>query len=204
MAIDLFLNKTQPVEISFISLDQFDEIKFDACLEENHKVTVEATDFPIEGGANASDHKAKKPDSLRITAVISNTPIQFLAAFLNPTLPGGETPDVEGWRRLKEMSGGEELLTVVTTLETYEDMYISAMSAPRTAALGNTLEVTIDLKKMFTVASATVVAPVVKSGTGANKSDLGSKASKNASEGKKSFLRKHTGSLAERIGEFFR
>ena len=200
MAIDLLVNqlRRKPAKLSLITVDDLIEITFDASLEEVHDVKVDVTEHPVEKGAVISDHKKVRPPGLKITAVVSNTPIAIAATL---TVPGVGTRDVDAWKQLKEAAAADGLVTVVTSLETYEDMAITSLSVPRNAAKGNSLEVTIDLKKMFTVESASVVAPKTKSGTGSDKKALGKKAPKNAGdEQTKSFVRKNTGDLAERLG----
>ena len=159
-------------------------LQFDASLEEEHKVSVDITDHPIEDGAAISDHRIKRPIEFTLKAIITNTPPALGAFFRYSNVA---TRDVDTWTLLKEASQTTALLTVKTTLDTYENMVIKEMSVPRTAALGNSLEVTITFREIFTAESEEVVAPEEKKGTAKGKKKLGEGKGKGAS-GKKRTL----------------
>lgn len=192
-----FVKKAQKVRILFTGAPEPLEgvtlaggLEFDASVEEVHAITVDVTKHPLERGAVVSDHKIKKPAKLRITTVTTNTPILHLAAFRLAGIPGGATPDVHAWDTLERLAEGEELLTVTTSLKTYDNMVIRKSSVPRDAARGNTLEATIDLEEIFTVGLASVQAPEVSSGVpGASQLDQGKGAAAPAGvEQKRTFL----------------
>jgi hypothetical protein len=142
------LFKANAVELGSLTLD--------ASLSEDHASEVELTDNPVETGVNITDHKRKKPAQVTIVGVISNTPLEFLS-FLSGLNDRAET----AWQTLKDLQAGEELLTIVTTLQVYENMQIVSLSAPRNKDLGNTLEFTAVCREVFTADSETVEAPTV-------------------------------------------
>lgn len=139
------LFQANPVKIGSITLD--------ACTAEEHSSEVELTDHPVEKGADISDHRRPKPKTLKLTGIVSNTPLEYLS--LN------NKRAENAWDALNELQAGEELITVVTTLQNYDDMVITRISVPRDAARGNVIEVTIELRELIQVASETVAAPQV-------------------------------------------
>lgn len=129
-------------------------LTLDAAVSEEHSSEVAVTDHPVEQGIDISDNKRRLPRRLRIVGVVSNTPIELLGGGL-----AAGNRDLAAWEVLKALQAGAELITVVTTLETYEDMVIEKLSVPRDAARGNSLHVTIELRELRQVSSETVAAP---------------------------------------------
>lgn len=57
-------------------------VKFDAALTEAYTTEATPTKFPVEGGNNISDHIIREPVSLKISAIVSDTPLHDLRALL--------------------------------------------------------------------------------------------------------------------------
>ena len=167
-----------------LGLQVFSVLRFDASIEEEHKVSVDITDHPVEDGAAMSDHRVKRPIEFTLTAIVTNTPPALGAIFRYANVA---TRDVDTWEILNTIAQNKALLTVVTTLKTYENMVIKEMSAPRTAALGNSLEVTITFREAFVAESEEVVAPLEKENTPKAKKSAGNGVGKVAA-GKKRTL----------------
>ncbi len=167
-----------------LGLQVFSILQFDASIEEEHKASVDITDHPVEDGSTMSDHRLQKPREFTLTAIVTNTPPTLGAFFRYDNVA---TRDVDTWTLLNTLTKHKSLLTVKTTLDTYENMVIKDMSVPRTAALGNSLEVTITFREIFTAESEEVVAPEEKKGTAKGKKKLGEGKGKGAS-GKKRTL----------------
>ena len=132
-----------------LGLQVFSILQFDASIEEEHKASVDITDHPVEDGSTMSDHRLQKPREFTLTAIVTNTPPTLGAFFRYDNVA---TRDVDTWTLLNTLTKHKSLLTVKTTLDTYENMVIKDMSVPRTAALGNSLEVTITFREIFTEA----------------------------------------------------
>ncbi len=137
------LSRKRPVQVGSITLD--------VSLIEEHSVEIELTDHPVEKGADITDHKRRKPVALRLTGVISNTPLELLGGGLD----AGNRAEA-AWSTLETLQAGAELITVVTTLKTYENMQIVTMRAPRDVKRGNVLEVTLEFRELIQVESETV------------------------------------------------
>lgn len=133
----------------------FFAVECDASLTELHEAKVQITDHPIEDGADISDHVRVLPKRVRITGLKTNTPVVFLASLQT------DSDAAEQYHQdLITMLEAGLLVSVVTTLHTYDNMVIESISVPRDAAKGNVVEATIILREMFIVASE--VAPVTE------------------------------------------
>lgn len=142
MALELLFD-ISPAEIGSLTID--------ATLSEEHSSEAEVTDHPIEQGADVSDHKRVKPNQIRINGVVSNTPLAFL------NFNSGDRA-VDAWGQLLFLQHEQKLLTVVTTLNTFENMAIVSLTAPRDAKRGHMLEFTAVLREIFTAESQNVKA----------------------------------------------
>lgn len=128
-------------------------IEVDASLRELHTSDFQITEHPIETGGVVVDHKIKRPLEIEMVAFFSDNPIAILNLFGDP----GKSQNT--WAELQLIQRANLLVTVVTTLQTYESMQIVSLSAPRNAQLGNSLEVTVRLREVMLVDSEEVEAP---------------------------------------------
>ena len=83
MSVISILTRKQP---GFLAGDV--QIQFDATLEDHFQAEVKYTQFPLEVGANATDHGIILPRKWSITAAVSNNPISikptdFIGGFLS-------------------------------------------------------------------------------------------------------------------------
>jgi hypothetical protein len=138
-------------------------IVFDATLREVHTAAGTVTEHAVEKGGKVSDHFRPSQKRVSIEAVISNTPIKPV---------GGKTGEVRavnldvkdshvvapGVRLPNRRSQGAQVLQFSQQFD-YQDMVIVSLSAPREAASGSTITVTIDAVHIRFVETSTVDAP---------------------------------------------
>lgn len=141
-------------------------IEFDAAMIESHSYTASVTQYPVETGATISDHTSLDPISIRIEGVFSDTPIpsQLLLKAAKNWQSGGTPTFVLGgaatqWGLLVDLWEARAPLTVVTELEEYENMVITALSTARTAEAGKSLFVLCDMQQVVIVDSDTTLVP---------------------------------------------
>lgn len=97
----------------------------------------------------------------------------------------------EAWNYLKELQTLRQPFAIVTTLDRYENMVITSLSAPRTAEDGYSLKFTAQLKQIQIVSSSTVLIPAFKTESGgtenraSSKGKLGKQSAKEATEKQK-------------------
>jgi len=156
-------------------------LELDASLEEEHVSECDIPEHPLETGEPASDHIRKKPDVLRMTGMVSNTPIAGPEREeSDENALAGERSDGRAetaYKELIRLQEAGELFSVVTTLRVYDSMALASLSVPRSAELGNVVQFSATLKHVRKVAATTaeVVIPAA-----APRKDLGKKAAKPA------------------------
>lgn len=114
-------------------------LELDASITEGHSAEVEATEHPVEKGANISDHARVKPETLQMEGLISATPIGK-----DPGLDYIET----AYATLRKLKDARELLTIVTALRTYDNMMLVKLDVPRDAHSGDALRFTATFKEI--------------------------------------------------------
>ena len=114
---------------------------FDATLSEQHEETAQSTDHPAEEGIDFSDHIQLKPTTVRLSGVVSNTPVM---------VDGELLPDraTTAFDLLREMMAAKELMTVTTGIGVYDNMALLQVSTPRGPATGrNALQFAVQFKQ---------------------------------------------------------
>lgn len=142
-------------------LAQIDSLVLDASVSESHTVEVQITDHPVEQGVDVTDHRRRKPRQLTIEGIVSNTPLPqvsdptTLVTVGNVTfqsLSAGSTADtvpaLNAYQTLLALADSPKLITVITALQTYENMTLSNLSVPRDASVGQSLHFTATLREI--------------------------------------------------------
>jgi hypothetical protein len=123
-------------------------IVFDSSPNETHGRSNEITEHPLEVGANVADHVRPKQPTLSIEAIFSNSP----ALADTPATPGS-AESLHG--QLEELSDAGQVMTVTTSLKTYDSMVIESISTPRSSASGDSVRFTIGFRKLKFVSNRT-------------------------------------------------
>jgi len=173
-------------------------VELDASLEELHTVEIENTQHPVERGADVTDHVRIRPLRVRVTGIVTNTPIEFLASLTNSSSRAEEADEA-----LELIMRNQQLITVVTSLRQYENMILKRKEVPRSAQLGNVVRVTMELEEIIIVDSETVAAPTPVAPTAAAVSDLGKSAPPPNASAATSAASQQRSSVLVGIGSFF-
>lgn len=143
----------------------FGPITFDAVVSEGHTSEQEVTTQPMENGSSMADHAYMKPRTLKIQAIVSDV------FFGNPagdlySQNSSNSRSRNGWAFLRQLQTQHTLLTVVTGLDVYENMLITALNTEQNVGKGRVLLVDISLTEVLIVSSQSVAfSGVVSSGT---------------------------------------
>ena len=113
---------------------------FDATLSETHETSSTTTNFPVEDGSFISDFVITNPETLNISGLITDTPLNFLLGF---------NRSVSAYNELLRLQKNKELLTVVTGIKIYENMILTSISVPRDSQSGKSLTFNINLQKII-------------------------------------------------------
>lgn len=139
-------------------------VNLDATVEETHTKTNELTDFPVDTGVSITDHIRQMPESIEINGIVSNTPIVFAASIQAPSPIEGDLTRISdrvefAYEELRRIMNVGELVTVVTTLRTYENMALTGLAVTRNASTGRVLNATLLLREVLFAFAETVEAP---------------------------------------------
>jgi hypothetical protein len=132
---------------------QLGTVVLDASVREQHGVEVEVTRNPVEKGAAISDHRRIQPRQVVIEGIITNSPLPLPNAQATAqTGPDGgsyssraeldPTRVSDAYRDLLALAASNTLVTVITHLETYENMTLTSLSVPRNAPSTESLRFT--------------------------------------------------------------
>lgn len=100
----------------------FGDIYFDAVLKSTHEYQVTATDHPVQGGAQITDHSIVEPEKISMQIGMSD-------------VMGGERHSEKMFSLLRDLIKAREPVTVVTRFCTYSDMLLISMSVPDELAM---------------------------------------------------------------------
>lgn len=120
----------------------------DAAITEEHTFEADVTEHPVERGTSIVDHVRIKPLTISVEGIVSDTPIGLMADERNAaqgTAQVGQIqvlnsqPSVDAYAFLKQIFQAREPVTIKTSLQTFDDMVLQSLSAPRSASDGDSL-----------------------------------------------------------------
>lgn len=149
-------------------------VEIDAAISENHRYNSLVTANPIEDGSVISDHIVNLPITLDMEGRLTDTPFGFLPALaagaatgiLTTGLPAGVTaltatvaaallsetrPGLSKtkFKLLVALQTTRETIDIVTGLQTYSNMAIESLSAPRAAGDGKSIRFNATFKEIL-------------------------------------------------------
>lgn len=132
----------------------FEYVIPDATTSENHRVSNQVTSHPVELGVEVADHIIAQPDEISIEGVLSNTPVEYMAALRNP-------PDraEQIYEKLLDLREKGYLAYILTSLRQYENMALVSFTVPRDAERGGSIFVQLTFRQVKVAESAVVDAP---------------------------------------------
>lgn len=195
-------------------------IELDCTISETHEGAVDVTEFPVEDGFDIADHARPKAETVSLEAFVSNTPIPFDAEQADASLAsypysrgvvewssksqllmeqaGAVDPATRAYNEILRIKNAGELITLTTSLRTYEDMLITSVSVPRSAQVGNGLQFTVSLKELRIV-NAQVERFIVAEDKAKKKQSLNKKAVEDQGQ-RQSKLRESFNALKSGVG----
>lgn len=134
-------------------------LDFDATLDEVHDWKNEVTQNPVEEGSPVTDHVIEKSDKLRLTGVITNSPLR--GEFAGQYFGGeNESPRIQTtFDAIRELHKARQSVTVYTKHYVYDDMVIETVSIPRNAQIGEEVQFTLELVHVRFVKTQMVTLP---------------------------------------------
>lgn len=135
-------------------------IVVDAFIQENYEFRNEVTEIPVEEGVTVTDNVVGAPDEISVTGFFSKYSSEENGAVdeLELKKRGMGNPMQRAkqyYNDLVNLKKKREPVTLVTGLDTFDDMIITSLSIPREVNIGSNLQFTMTLKKLPIVSSKT-------------------------------------------------
>lgn len=126
------------------SLAVIDGFVLDCLLSDTHTFESEVTEFPVESGSTISDNIRSKPLVISLEAIVSNTPLTFAGNFR----ASGSVPSIDAYAKLLAIRRDRRLVTIATSLETYDNMALESITIPRASGRGDELRFSATFKQV--------------------------------------------------------
>jgi hypothetical protein len=159
-------------------------LELDATPVRGFEQAAEVTEFPVETGSAITDHVRPLNPTVALEGVVSNTPIVAPATQLNGATQGPGVVQLRGpdgavkaslirfSRALDRVKLCDELLAglvtsgtpvkLTTTLRTIENLAITRYKVDQDATTGESIKVTLELKRLRIVSTARSAVPAVR------------------------------------------
>lgn len=138
------------------------EIPVDLILREVHALQSVITSHPVEIGSAITDHIRNELRVGSVSCLVSNHSLNLapdaeipeaanaarVPNYGNAARPRTPNPAKDAWELFKGLWQRRELVTIVTVLETYEEVAISDFRTSRTGASGDALEFMLNFKQV--------------------------------------------------------
>lgn len=136
-------------------------VNLDLILEENHEKNARVTENPMQDGRAVSDGIYLELRNGTLTGLVSNHSIKYAAKAskqLDDQTPEALTDLAQGyelenraskaWEDLKAVMDARDLVTIVCSLEVYENVAITNITAPRDGESGDAQEFAITFREV--------------------------------------------------------
>lgn len=140
--------------LSIISDQYIGTVQIDAKIAEQHESTITVTEFPLEDGAIATDHRIIKPKILRINGIVSNAK----STLENITGHQGNS-DVSTYEQLVQLQESGVPFDIVTDLVVYRNVLIKEISTEKNVTLANSLNFYATLQTILIIDTKSVKLP---------------------------------------------
>lgn len=122
----------------------------DCTVTEDHGSPAQVTAYPRERRGQASDHIQAQQQTLSTQIIVSATPL------LDEADPGRP---IDAYERLRRLQTEGTPVTLITSLKVYEEMGLVSCTTPRSAAVGEMVELSCSWVKMEAIDTRTVSVP---------------------------------------------
>lgn len=102
--------------------------EIDVTVEENHSMTSQITDNPVEGGSIINDHIINDPKQVTLTGVVSNTPIAIFG------LGSSDNRTQDAFEALEQLRDSRTTFDLLTGFKLYENCAFIDLQMPKVRA----------------------------------------------------------------------
>lgn len=140
---------------TYLSMERGDQVEFDAVTAIEPTLTAEVTSYPVEDGSTGADHVVRRPRTVRLECLVTETPDR-------PLQPVGTTDRPRlVVDRLREAMRRRESVDLLTDLDVIERMYITSLSYPQDVDSQGSVRFSITLQEVEVAVARTAAAKSV-------------------------------------------
>lgn len=148
--------------------NQIGTFEIDVTVEENHSMTSQVTDNPVEGGSTINDHIINDPKQITLTGVVSNTPIAIFG------IGSSESRTQDAFEALEELRDSRITFDLLTGFKLYRNCAFTDLQMPKVRAgvlrfSAAFKQLTIVRTELATIPADAVEDPELASGTDAGR-----------------------------------
>ncbi len=140
---------------------------FDGVLRLEHEQSAQPTEFPVQTGANSSDHIFLKPARLTMQIFMSDV----MTSYTPGQFSSSNTRSVSAYQVLKGLMQDRIPLTVNTRLDTYANVVIVNIHTPDDFNTNSSLKATVTFQQIFMAQTSTT--NVSSRGASTDETELG-------------------------------
>jgi hypothetical protein len=115
-------------------------VTFDTMVTEEHRYSSRVTNYPVESGTIISDHIINEPDTVILSGLVTDTPLNILAGF---------NRSIAAFNALIQIHERRQVIDIVTGIKVYKNMAITSLDVPRSIKNGQSLTFNIQLQKII-------------------------------------------------------
>ena len=137
-------------------------VSFDLIISEEHSLEANICSHPVQNGDPITDHIQPQLPRGRVTVLVTNYSIKYGAGGPPSTANAWDASTSrahEAWQVFKGIFQQRQLVTLVTVLETYTDVALSHVSAPRDSGTGDCLIFDVQFQQIKQVQLRTTQLP---------------------------------------------
>lgn len=149
-----------PASDSYIQ--NYQAIVFDAVTDTGIRRQAEITSYPVESGAEVSDHVQIKNNTFKLSGVITETPVRLEKDLLYSAGVNG-TRISQAIQYLDKIFNSRQPITLVTEHKVYEDVILSGISYDYKSEFAMQFDLEFEQVRLVSTATVNVIATKMQS-----------------------------------------
>ena len=117
-------------------------VQLDLILSEQHALTSTVSEHPVEEGETVSDHIQQNLRTGSLKGLVSNFSVQAGGG------DGQTNRAMSAWQLFQNLWKARALVTIVTTLEVYDNVAVTSVTTGRDGTSGDALEFSVDFRQI--------------------------------------------------------
>lgn len=137
-----------------VAVDIPDRVRFDVTPNQSYSQRYTVTRNPVQRGADVSDHIKQEPASIRLTGILSDTPLGLVASLAAAARPLTRR-SIEELKKLEDIANARETVLLATAIRYDADMVIEEIAINRDQTSGRAETISVTMSRVRIVGPAT-------------------------------------------------